>query len=199
MRRLILLLTLIPSFLFGQDLSNSVGVVTISEGYDNTNHIIEFLNDDGSTWQTLNLYNGWNNPEFHIIAFKPDYFLFKIRCNEQTANGYKVVVNEQTGLTKLIPKSDKVKLVTWEQYMLDVFSIDFDPTQLPIYDGINGSKITELPTQYNILVPTEIKGDWMRIIWSDTDEYPTNTSKDRTGWIRWKTNNKINVKVYHLC
>lgn len=199
MRKLLLLLSLIPISIFGQDISNSVGVLTISDEYDNTDHIINFLNEDGTTWYTLNLYEDWKNKEdFSIIAFKPDYFLFKIRCKEQTSDGFRVVVNEETGLTKKLANSDKVKLISWEQYALDVFSVDFNPIEHPIYDKIDGALILELPKRKSIMVPKEINGEWMQIIWSDTNDYPSNITDDRTGWIRWRKNNQIVIKVYHL-
>lgn len=200
MIKLALFLTLIPSLLFGQSMSGSIGVITISDEYGNTDHVIELLNEDGTTWYTLNLYEEWENikPEFKILAFKPDYFLFKIKCKERTSTGYKVVVNEETGLTKMLIDSKKVKLLTWEQYVTDVFSVDFNTSKHPIYDKINGTPISRPPKNESIMVPKEIVGDWMRIIWSETDEYPTNTDQVLNGWIRWRKNGRMLITVYHL-
>ncbi|WKK81535.2 hypothetical protein [Marivirga arenosa] len=110
MRNLIILLFLVPALSFGQDMSNSIGVVTLSEEYNNTDHRIEFLNEDGSTWDTFNCYGPWDDlPDLQILAFKPDYFVFKIKCQRETPTHYIVVVNEETGLTKKLKKSNKIR------------------------------------------------------------------------------------------
>ena len=187
-------------------MSNSIGIVTLNdEGYSKENGLLQFENEDGSTWYEFTFYyddsdGKWDYPNdaFRIVAFHPDYFLFKIKCITESENFFTVVVNQQTGLTKQLKKSKSIQLKTWEQYVLDVFSIDFDTSELPIYDRINGSPVSELPNRENIVVPKEIKGDWMRIIWSTTNDYPGNSSEDRTGWIKWKSNNKINITVYHI-
>ncbi|MCO6359132.1 hypothetical protein [Roseivirga pacifica] len=180
-------------------MSNSIGVVTISEEYDNTDRILELKNEDGSIWESIDLYKTWKgNPEFRILSFKPDYFLFHIKCIDQSSTDFRVVVNEATGLTKTIQKSNKVKLVSWEKFVQDVFSIGLKEESI-VYDAIGGKPIPDIPTQKNIIVPKEVKGDWMRIIWS-VEEYvrPTDDSESKSGWIRWKKNNKLNIILYHL-
>ncbi|MGL1889951.1 MAG: hypothetical protein OCD76_25790, partial [Reichenbachiella sp.] len=206
MRRFILLITFFPTFLFGQDMSNSIGIVTLNdETYNKENGLFQFLNEDGSIWYEFTFYyddsdGKWDYPndEFKIVVFHPDYFLFKIKCVSESENFYTVLVNEKTGLTKRLKKSAPIKLQNWEQYVLNVFSVDFDPSELPVYNRMNGTPMSELPKQESILVPKEIKGDWMRIIWSNTGEYPDKSSEDKTGWIRWKTSNKINVTIFHI-
>lgn len=199
MYKLLSTLLFFPSFIFGQDISNSLGVVTISDDYDNSDHVIELLNSDGTVWNSINLYNGWDSEiELNIIAYKPDYFLFKIKCTELTKTGFKVVVNEKTGLTKEIRQSKKVKLQSWENYVIQVFAIDFESEKLSIYKKLNRRPFKETPRRSGITVPIEIKGDWMRIIWSETDNYPTKNNNDGIGWIKWKNDNKIAITVYHL-
>jgi hypothetical protein len=199
MIKLTLISLLFPVALFAQDMKGSIGVVTISDIYGDTDHKIQFLNEDGTTWYTLDLYEDWKRKDdFQIMGFKPDYFLFYIRCIEKTATRFKVVVNEETGLIKFLPNSSKLKLQTWEEYVMNVFSIDFNSSYVKIYDRIGGTPLKEILESHKIKIPKEIKGEWMRIIWSDTEEYPSDTSEIRTGWIKWKEGNKIIVTIYHL-
>ncbi|WP_424964053.1 hypothetical protein [Ekhidna sp.] len=200
MRRLLTILTFLPTLLHGQNMANSVGVVMLGEQYDNTDHKIELLNEDGSVWYLVDCYEPLNyNPDFRILAFKPDYFLFKIKCKRETQTHYEVVVNEETGLTKSLKKSDKIKLVNWEKYVTDVFSVDFEPTDIQVLDNIDGTPISEQPKSENLMIPKEVKGDWMRIIWTPGNyEYPSDNSNVQSGWIRWRTNNRITVTLYHL-
>jgi len=196
--RLLLLLILLPAPLYGQNMTNSIGVVTISDDFDNSDHILEFLNDDGSVWNAINLFDEWKPIEgFIIMAFHPDYFLYKIKCKEKTSEYYRVVVNEETGLTKRILISSKLKLQTWEEYVLDVFTVSFNISETSILDKINGSPVTKLPVKNQFLFPKEVKGEWMRIIWTDSN-YPTDDSINYSGWIKWKKGNEIIVRLHHL-
>ncbi len=206
MRIFLLLIPFLPTFLLGQDMSNSIGIVTLNnEAYNKENGLLQFENEDGTIWHEFTFYyddsdGKWDYPndEFRIVAFHPDYFLFKIKCVSQSEDFYTVVVNEQSGLTKRLSKSAPLKLHSWEQYVLNSFSIGFDTSELSIYDKINGTQLSELPNRESTFAPKEIKGDWMRIIWSNTGDLPNNSNEDQTGWIRWKTNNQINVTVYHV-
>ncbi|WP_425391194.1 hypothetical protein [Ekhidna sp.] len=200
MRIIISILTLLPTLIFAQNMANSIGVITLSEEYDKTDRIIEFLNEDGSTWDSFNCYGPWDNlPELQILAFKPDYFLFKIKCHKETPTHYVVVVNEETGLTKNLRKSSKVKLVNWEEYVTDVFSIGFEPSELQVFDKVGGTPTSEQPIKESIIVPKELNGDWMKIIWTSGEyEIPSDESNNQTGWIRWRMNSRITLTLYHL-
>ncbi|MFT7270285.1 MAG: hypothetical protein ACI905_002513 [Roseivirga sp.] len=200
MARLSILLfySLFSISVYGQDMSYSVGVVTISDDFDNSDHLIEFLNEDGSIWHSIHLFDEWVIiNDFEIIAFKPDYSIFKIKCQEKDLGYFRVVVNEETGMTKRLLVSPKLKLQTWEEYVLDVFAIEFDVSEIPMLDKIQGSPKSELPTINHLIVPKEIKGEWMRVIWTDP-EYPQKNIMKNSGWIKWKSGNKILVKIYHL-
>ncbi|MFT5780259.1 MAG: hypothetical protein ACI837_003220 [Crocinitomicaceae bacterium] len=200
MRRFFGILIFLPTFLFGQDMANSIGVVTIGEKYDDSDHKIELLNEDGSIWYLVDCYEPLTyNPDFRILAFKPDYFLFKIKCKRETPMHYEVVVNEQTGLTKTLKKSTKVKLVNWEEYVTDVFSVDFEPTDIQVLDRIGGTAISEQPKKESLIIPKKLNGEWLRIIWTSGNyEYPSDSSNVRTGWIKWRVNNRIVITLYHL-
>ena len=196
--KLLLLLILLSASLNGQNMTNSIGVVTISDDFDNSDHIIELLNDDGSVWNSINLYDDWKPIEdFIIIGFHPDYFLFEIKCKSKLDKYYQVVVNEETGLTKRLLISSKLKLQTWEEYVLDVFSIGFDSSKTSIFEEIEGEILPQQPPKNQTFVPKEIKGEWMRIIWTDSN-YPTDDSINYSGWIKWKEENKISIWLYHM-
>lgn len=199
MTKLLILILFFPLSILGQDMRNSIGVLTIADNYEKTDHKIEFVNDDGTPWYTLDLYKELKaKNDFMIIAFKPDYFLFHIRCQKQTPTGFAVVVNEESGLTKFVLNSSTVRLQSWEEYVLNVFSVDFDPNKIPIYNKVSGTSIKSNPKKESIIVPKEVRGEWMKIIWLDSGEYPSNNTSVKTGWIKWKKDNKILITLYHL-
>jgi len=196
---------LIPSLVFGQDISNRIGVLTINENlYTKENGLIQLLNDDGTTWYEFTLYyddsdGQWDyvNKKLNILAFHPDYFLFEIECTNETEEYYEVVVNEATQLSKRIVKSPEFKLLTWEQYVLNVFAIDFDRDEYPIFHQKNGIPVSNIPDQNLILRPVIIEGDWMKIQWSDVFQ-PTKPEHVHDGWIKWRESNRIMIELYHI-
>ena len=186
---------------FAQGISNSLGVITIDDNYSADELTISFFNSDGSVWWKLDFFSEVfpNNQNLSILAFKPDYFLFKAKCVKEEKNTYDIIVNEVTGLTKTIQKSPALKLQSWKDYVLNVFAIGFKSNQQAIYKTIEGQLLeTNHPTPLSIIQPREIKGDWMRIIWRKNDDYPEESKQHYSGWIKWKEKDKILIRLFHL-
>lgn len=206
MRQLLWILFLIPFLTFGQDMSNSIGVITLDEvNYSKENGLIELLNDGGEAWYSFTFYyddsdGKWDYPndDFQVIAFHPDYFLLKMRCISQDDEFYTVMVNEESQLTKKVRKSSKLVLQIWEQFALNVFSVSFESLSNPILHKIAGDKIdVDLP-DYPIFQPVKIKDDWMKIKWSKKNGITTADSEYEFGWIKWKSHNRILIEVFFI-
>jgi len=200
---ILLIVLFIPTYLFGQNMSNSIGVITLNgNNYSEENGVIELLDYDGEVWHSFTFYyddsdGKWDYPNdnFQIIAFHPDYFLLKMKCVAQDDEFYTVIVNEESQLKKRVKRNSKLTLQTWEQYVMDVFSISFDALSNPILNDINGERINVKLPEYPIFQPVQIKEEWMKIKWS-IDGMPTIDSKYEFGWIRWKSYNRILIEVF---
>lgn len=190
-------LLLFSSSLLAQDMSNSIGVLSLAAEI-NGPFKIEILNEDGSVWYSVDPFGEFEWKEgFDVLAFKPDYFLFKLKCVLELDDSYEVVVNEKTGETKFIKKSSNYKLQSWEEFVQQVFSIAFDPTKQKLLDNIDGNPIHELPKVEDHIVPNEIQGDWMKVIWTDA-EYPDETTENKSGWLKWRDGDQIIIGLYFL-
>lgn len=181
-------------------MGNSIGIITLSEPHDG-NKFIEFLNNDDSVWYKLKFHyddsNGkWDypNPEFMIVSFHPDYYLFNVKCIRELGSFYEVEVNHESGLTKKMRKSELIKLISWEDYVLNVFSIGFDDKLNPICENKEGNTLEINLSDEVIFQPVEIQGEWMKIKWSK-DFFVENPKFDY-GWVKWKEGNKIIIELY---
>lgn len=195
MLKKIFLLLLLPSYLFGQNISNSVGVVSLNQKvYNNSDGLIQFFNEDGSVWYEFNFYyddsdGKWDYPndDFDVLAFHPDYFLLKVRCISVSSEVYKVVVNEMFEDMKLIKKSPKYKFETWPEYILNSSHLDFDVLSNPILNEVDGEVLEGWDASGIQLEPVEINEHWLKLKW--LDHGGTNY-----GWIRWRDGSSMLVE-----
>jgi hypothetical protein len=151
------------------------GVVVLRESYENG--LLSLYNKDGSKWKSFELTDNFNDKSIHPYALKPENALMVFRCVTKSALFYEVIVDENS--TKFIKKSDKnFHFETWEQHIINVFSVDFDYLKNPIkVNPINDAKELSFDKE-QFYHPIKINGDWLMI--KDDDE--------KTGWIKWKNN-----------
>lgn len=113
-----------------------------------------------------------------------------LKCIAQENQYYKVKLdNEQEGY---IPKkSDKIIFQTWEEHILDVFSVDFNIKANPLRsEPIEDSK----PLYFDrdeFYHPNQIKGDWLQVKWGSDGNWSY-------GWVKWKSEGKLLIDLYYL-
>lgn len=180
-------------------IKNTKGLIVLSNRYGN-NDFIRFYNEDESLWYEFTFYYDdsdgkfeYENEDFAPFAFHPDYFSLALRCVGEDKSRFEVIVNEETGLKKFVRKTDKtLKFETFENHILKTFSIDFNRTENPLRKIPEGEiKVVDLPKEVTFH-PVEIKGEWLKVRWD-------NTKKDTDfGWVRWKENDKILIKLFYF-
>lgn len=214
MKHILIILTLIFSTgLYGQErplIGEELGVLEAKIETFKENIVI--YNQDGSIWMQFDfdyenklenknrytlddikkLYN-WNN-DFNPYKFRIDYSLLMFICTGVEGDKYKVIVNKSTGLEKYIKKENIWILRNWQDHVLhSVVSIDFDKNMNPLKNKPTiDSDTIELGENIDpVIEPIEIKEDWLKIKYWDNDI-------EKTGWIVWKSDNKIIVTLYYL-
>jgi hypothetical protein len=180
-------------------IKDSKGLLVLADGYDKPNDFIEFFNEDGSRWYQFTFYYDdsdgnfeYENGEFLPFSFHPDYFRLALKVVGEDSKRWKVVVNEETGLTKYAAKNVKnLKFESWEKNILNS-SIEFTQKENPMREAPNAKlkkfRVSEF-YQYNAV---EIKGDWLRVKWDEG-------SKTNSGWIRWKEAGTLLIEWNSLC
>ncbi|MDQ3634802.1 MAG: hypothetical protein ACR2MD_18570 [Aridibacter sp.] len=187
---------------------NTIGLITLSDKYPtsdkkiNRDDFIRFYNEDGSLWYEFTFYyydsDGkfeYENDDFRVFSFHPDYFLLSLRCVSEDKNRYEVIVNEETGLKKYVRKNDKnLKLISWENYILKTFSIDLKKAKNKVFETPNGKEIKPNFAKIDRFEAVEIKGDWLKVKW----EIPNEKEKFEAGWVRWKNDSIILIDWFNL-
>lgn len=214
MKHIIYIIALMLSIkAFGQDnitIGNELGV--LEANIETYKEAIVIYNKDGSEWMKFdfnyeermtdkhNYKEGdikklfhWNN-EFDPYTFSFDYALAMFICIGIEGDRYKVIVNKKTGLEKYIKKDHFWILRNWQNHILkSVCSIDFDSKTNPLKNALKENS-QSIPIKANIdpaISPLMIKGDWLKIKYTENDI-------DKTGWIKWRKGNKIIISLYYI-
>jgi hypothetical protein len=184
-------------------IGNTKGLLVLNSQRPDRKDFIRFYNDDGALWYEFTFYYDdsdgnyeYENENFAPFAFHQDYFLLALRLAGEDKNRYEVIVNEETGLRKFVKKSDPaLKFETWEDHILKVFAVEFDPRENALRDGPGGNvKNPNLP-QDATFRPVQISGEWLKVRW-DRSEQP---KKDvESGWVRWRDNSQILVDLFYF-
>ena len=159
---------------------------------------IEFTENGITTWFKGKKYqqNDFNNPlDPWLLSLNPDYFRLAFECVEITASDYIVLLNEKE--KGYISKSNlDFKTESTEDFVNGWMKVgfDFNRSTNPLrVEPIETSKIitNELLSKYKIWTGgfLEMKGDWIKI----------RTVKDEIGWIRWRKENLILIRMYYAC
>jgi uncharacterized protein YcfL len=168
--------------------------------------VLNIYNEDGSLWYKFTFYfddsNGkfpYTNNDFKPFAFQPDYFLLVLKCIERKDNFAEVVVNEETGMRKYIKVDDPVfKFETWEELTLNAFAIDFNRKENPVLETPEG-KVKRLDSMDQVTFrAVEIKGDWLKICWDNTEQKANKGKTDNVGWIKWKHEEVMLISLYYF-
>lgn len=121
------------------------------------------------------------------------HFGCELICTEVTKNYYRILVNNQ-GVSYWLRKSEFLKFIKIDEY-LKQFSVFIEPKQR-IYTKpeVTSLTVSYIETRdYATFSVVQIKGDWMEIRSAEgEDEVSTpQASKLKSGWIKWRINNKI--------
>ncbi len=185
-------------------IADTLGVVVLSNTYEK-DHFISIYNEDGSLWHQFSFYDDGKGEkpksDFRPLAFHPDYFLLVMTCVEKMQDRLKVIVNEETKVTKFVKAEDStLRFETWEKHVLDTFNINFDQKSNPIRHAPNGKPLD--PILFSPQGPVsgiEVEGDWLKIKWAKDLETPNADDSYQTGWISWKKNGKLLIELNYLC
>jgi hypothetical protein len=159
---------------------------------------IQFFND-----QTINSWNirdldknkEWLKPEILWL----DYSQFVFRCLTNKENWLKIIVNNETGETLWLKKSNLTTFSDWENYLKEMFGVArlTDKKQ----------KIRSLPTEnsdeiiyqgQDCFQVKSMKGDWIEIFTADycDESYTDGKTKIKSGWIKWRQRNKLLIEYF---
>ena len=176
---------------------------TVLEFYSDTlaeepEKVIEFFDD-----RTINSWNikdlekqkEWLNPEVLWL----DYFAFTFRCLTKTDNWFQLIINNETGKTFWLKKTEKTKFNNWEDYLKDMFEVarlSSFPQKIRTEPTENSQEIEYQGT--DCFVVKSMKGDWIEITTPDycDENFTDSKTPIKSGWIKWRQGNKLIIDYF---
>jgi alpha-glucosidase (family GH31 glycosyl hydrolase) len=159
----------------------------LKDGYNDEK--LEIYNVDGVIWKSFKYNDDFSDNEIQPYALKPENILLVFSCIGKTETFYKIIINEKKKNIKYIKKSDAFfKYETWEQHLLEIFSVDFNINENPIKSKPmeNAKEIVFDTNQF--YHPVKVNGDWLMII----------DDNEKEGWVKWKdSKGKMILTLYY--
>ena len=160
--------------------------------------VVEFFDDKK--------INSWNIKDYdkQKIWLKPevlwlDYFSFTFRSLAQTDNWLDVIVNNETGKTYWLKKTDKVKFRNWEEYLKNMFGVtrllDF-PQKIRKEPNDNSPEIKYQGT--DCFIVESLEGDWIEISTPDycDENFTDSKTPIKSGWIKWRKGDELIIDYF---
>lgn len=158
---------------------------------------------------SLNMYTSKIPNSISPIIFKPDYGIMHFVClSNNSIKSYKVLINQNK--IGYIPKNKNYRYELWDEYILKCYGISILDNENVYENPDTKSKIVEYKEDLTVC-PIEIKENWLKIKIgcneSNADEEMEaelcskiikQCNKGKTGWIKWKENNKLKVSILKL-
>ncbi len=185
------------------DLKDSLGWVGTKDKSFAKDESIRIYNEDGSLWYEFSPNHEESaresieqNENFRPFRYSTDYNLFYFNAVGQDKRYYHVIVNDETGLTKLIRKDDPhIRLGTWEEYILDSFAIEFDANSNPLLQKAEGQPVNHVVRNSINYRPDKIEGDWLKVRWFENND---DRNKPEFGWVRWRKDNRLVLNIFEI-
>lgn len=159
---------------------------------------IQFFNDPKiNSWniRDLDKQKEWLKPEILWL----DYSFFVFRCLEIKANWLKVMVNNENGETLWLKKSELTIIQDWENYLKEMFGVERLPDQQQKIRSLPNETSKEIIYQgKDCFQVKSMKGDWIEIFTAEycDESYTDSKTKIKSGWIRWRQENKLLIDYF---
>ena len=180
--------TNLPTLLFYSDTSQTKGIKIVSIGKDEEGEYII---------RNRKLVDMWFMPE----QIELDYDIFIMRVDTVIGKWYKVIVNAETAQT-LWTRFDPVKkYVKWSTFLLkETTAIEkgFASLDIKTEPSQTAKTIKKIETKdcFEVL---EIRGDWMKIKTNTKLDCNESNQPIKSGWIKWRQNNRLTIGYGLTC
>jgi hypothetical protein len=153
---------------------------------------ITFLNDKTiNSWNIKNLeeQKKWLKPEILWL----DYNLFVFRCEKQKSDWFKIIVDNETGKSLWIKKSEIIEFSSWEKYLEEMFRVERLSKLNSIHKSPKENSEIIKYSEEECFQVKSMKDDWIEIFTSECEE---SKNEIKSGWIKWKVGNKLLIKYF---
>ena len=135
--------------------------------------------------------------------YKPDYGLYHFICLEKNNQYYKILINDTE--VAFIPNNKNYIFRTWETILMTA-SVERIDKQNLIRNSLSEADKKNITNDcdYETLKVVDVieqKGAyWIQVSFADNcDPYLDTKTKQKFGWIKWRNQDKLLVKIQLLC
>jgi hypothetical protein len=206
MRLLITILFLTTLESFGQE-KNPIklghGIIAIDDTYDMKKIVTVYGDKDFKTKiEDFKLYGA--SKSISPYYYKPDYGLCYFICLEKNKNYFKILINDKE---EGFLKTDNKYFKTWESLLINSsverLNIKTNPLKLKPADNSDTKKLEYEIKVDRLEVIDVIEKDgqhWLKVNYSKSGKVPCDKgiADCEVGWVKWKTGDKLLVKILLL-
>lgn len=139
--------------------------------------------------------------DFSPKEFYPELSVIQFEYMKIEGNKVEIFVNKEKSILKYIEVSTVFKIEDWRKHLIGCM-IDFNKKSNVIRvkpDEQSLSLNYESTEDDLIFVITDIKGDWVKIECSEICDCSCSSGKKYDGWIKWKKQNKLTIRLLYSC
>jgi len=141
-------------------------------------------------------YSKWLKPESVWL----DYSQFLFRFTKIEGDWIQIIINNDSGGKKWIKKSTNLKNIYWDKFLIDNTTAIGTPISIEIKIAPSTeSKTLRRSSTKDCFEAVEIKGDWLKIKTNETLECNEHPEPIKSGWIKWKSDNKLIIDYFLTC
>jgi hypothetical protein len=167
-----------------------------NKGDKDAEKIIRLVKEKGDIVIEEKDYIKWLHPETIWL----DYSQFLFRYTQIQDNWIEVIINKETNDKRWILKSSTFTITSWDKFLIENTTAveSLNPTDIKVEPNFD-SKTIRKTSDKDCFEAIEIKGDWIKIKTNETLECNQHPLPIKTGWIKWRENNRLTIKYFLTC
>ena len=139
-------------------------------------------------------FNG--NDSLNIRSYYPEYYIVIMDSDELINGKYPVIIN---GSKKYVEHKAGVTVYeTWSNHLKNSYIVTTKENPLRETAEEKDNLLGEYDYRKLSFLALEVNGDWVKVV-CDFECEGCPDQKKITGWLRWKTNEVLLIKLYYAC
>lgn len=182
---------------FEYKIESSLGLIVSDRVKFYEGKVFTIYEQSGALWYSFSIEEtdrvGFRD-DFRPFRFDGDSGLVALNWVGEDSTFYHVRTFEDEERIHFILKNDESwKSMSWGAYVLSCFAIEFDPVSNPLFVEPSETSKILFADRSITFHPREIIGEWLRV------EYQPDSKKDSaiaSGWVRWKRNGNLILRLF---
>lgn len=162
----------------------------------NPERVIHLIDKNGNITIEENDYQKWLKPESIWL----DYSIFIFRYTDFQDDWIEIIVNNDSMNKMWIRKTETMSVNTWQTFLVNRTTAvePLTSSEIKLEPSDNAQTIRK-STKDDCFEAIEIIGDWIKIKTNETLDCNKHPDPIKSGWIKWRQNNKLTIEFFLTC